>query len=134
MEPLLRVIGLSKRFDTLPAIQQISFDVYPGEVVGLTGNIGSGKSVLVMLLAGLYEPSEGSIYFADRQLVWPFNAKAAGIEVIHQRPNLADRMDVVSNIFLGSEIGWPPTFGWLKFPDYRRMQRQAVHILADLGV
>jgi ABC-type multidrug transport system ATPase subunit len=57
MEPLLRVINLSKYFGTLPAIQQVSFEVRPGEVVGLTGSIGSGKSVLAMLLAGLYSPT-----------------------------------------------------------------------------
>ena len=83
-----RVINLSKRFDILPAVQQVSFDILPGEVVGLTGNIGSGKSVLVMLLAGLYEPNDGNIYFDNRRLIWPFNAKAIGIGVIHQRPNL----------------------------------------------
>ena len=66
MEPLLRVINISKRFGTLPAVQQVSFEVYPGEVVGLTGSIGSGKSVLVMLLAGLYAPNEGDIYFANQ--------------------------------------------------------------------
>ena len=134
MEPLLRVINLSKRFDILPAVQQVSFDIQPGEVVGLTGNIGSGKSVLVMLLAGLYEPNDGTIYFDNRRLTWPYNAKAIGIGVIHQRPDLADRMDIVSNIFLGNEIGWPASFGWLRFPNRRRMQLEATRILADLDV
>jgi len=134
MEPLLRVINLSKRFDILPAVQQVSFDIQPGEVVGLTGNIGSGKSVLVMLLAGLYEPNDGTIYFDNRRLIWPYNAKAIGIGVIHQRPDLADRMDIVSNIFLGNEIGWPASFGWLRFPNRRRMQLEATRILADLDV
>ena len=134
MEPLLRVISLSKRFDILPAVQQVSFDLQPGEVVGLTGNIGSGKSVLVMLLAGLYEPNEGAIYFANRRLIWPYNAKAIGIGVIHQRPDLADGMDIVSNIFLGNEIGWPASFGWLRFPNRRRMQQEAERILTDLDV
>jgi signal transduction histidine kinase len=134
MEPLLRVISLSKRFDLLPAVRQVSFDIQPGEVVGLTGNIGSGKSVLVMLLAGLYEPNDGSIYFANRRLVWPFNAKAIGIGVIHQRPDLADQMDIVSNIFLGNEIGWPASFGWLRLPNRRRMQQEAARILTDLDV
>ena len=107
MEPLLRVINLSKRFGNLPAVKQVSFDIQPGEVVGLAGSIGSGKSVLVMLLAGLYVPNEGSIYFDNKRLKWPFNAQQFGIGVIHQKPDLADRMDVVNNIFLGNEVGWP---------------------------
>jgi signal transduction histidine kinase len=134
MEPLLRVINLSKRFGNLPAVRQVSFDVQPGEVVGLAGSIGSGKSVLVMLLAGLYVPNEGSLYFDDKRLKWPFNAQRFGIGVIHQKPDLADRMDVVANIFLGNEPGWPTGFPWLKVPDKRRMEIEAKRILSELGV
>ena len=134
MEPLLRVINLSKRFGNLPAVRQVSFDVKPGEVVGLAGSIGSGKSVLVMLLAGLYVPNEGSIYFDNKRLKWPFNAQRFGIGVIHQKPDLADRMDVVANIFLGNELGWPAGFAWLKIPDHRRMEEETKRILTELGV
>lgn len=134
MEPLLRVVNLSKSFGTLPVIQQVSFEIQPGEVVGLTGSIGSGKSVLVMLLAGLYEPNEGDIYFAHKRLSWPFAAQSLGIGVIHQRPTLADQMDVVSNIFLGNEIGWPARLGRLKIINPIRMYQEANRILAQLGV
>ncbi len=134
MEPLLRVINLSKSFGTLPAVQRVSFEVYPGEVVGLAGQSGSGKSVLMMLLAGLYVPSEGHIYFAGRRLQWPFRARALGIEVIHQEPELAEHMDITSNIFLGSEIGWPSVGKWLKVPNRRRMDKEAARILAQLDV
>ena len=134
MEPLLRVINISKRFGNLPAVKQVSFDVQPGEVVGLAGSIGSGKSVLVMLLAGLYVPNEGSIYFDNKRLKWPFNAQRFGIGVIHQKPDLADRMDVVANIFLGNEHGWPAGLHWLKMPDQRRMEEETKRILIELGV
>lgn len=133
MEPLLRVNGISKSFGTLPVVQQVSFDVQPGEVVGLTGNIGSGKSALVMLLAGLYEPDAGDIFFDHKRLGWPFKAQRLGIGVIHQRPKLADRLDVVSNIFLGNEIGWPAGLGSLKILNHDRMNREALSILAQLG-
>lgn len=133
MEPLLRVNDISKSFGTLPVIQQVSFDVQPGEVVGLTGNIGSGKSALVMLLAGLYEPDDGEIFFDNKRLGWPFKAQALGIGVIHQRPKLADGLDVVSNIFLGNEIGWPARLGLLKLLNHDRMNREALSILAQLG-
>jgi signal transduction histidine kinase len=134
MEPLLRVANLSKSFGTLPVIRQVSFEIMPGEVVGITGSIGSGKSVLMMLLAGLYEPNEGEIFFKNQCLSWPFTTQPLGIGVIHQKPTLDDQFDVVSNIFLGNEIGWPAGLGELKIIDSYRMDREANLILAELGV
>ena len=67
MEPLLRTVGLSKSFGPLPAVREVELEIYPGEVVGLAGQSGAGKSALVMLLAGLYEPSEGELYFDGRR-------------------------------------------------------------------
>ncbi|TRZ44719.1 ATP-binding cassette domain-containing protein [bacterium] len=134
MESLLRVINLSKSFGTLPAIQQVSFEVQSGEVVGLTGSIGSGKSVLAMLLAGLYDPTEGEIYFANKRLSWPYTAYSLGINVIHQRATLNDQFDVVSNIFLGNEIGWPTRLGGLRILDRDRMDQETIRILTQLGI
>ncbi len=134
MDPLLRVINLSKSFGTLTAVQQVSFEVQPGEVVGLAGRSGAGKSVLAMLLAGLYTPDTGDIYFAERRLHWPFQAREIGIEVIYQKPNLAENLDITSNIFLGHEIGWSGIVGWLKVPSERRMDVEVNRILARLGV
>jgi signal transduction histidine kinase len=133
MEPLLRAINLSKSFGTLPAVQGVSLEVYPGEVVGLAGESGSGKSALSMVLAGFYVPSEGDIYFEGRQLRCPFQARALGIEVIHQKPALAEHLDISSNVFLGSEIGWPLA-KWLKVPNRRRMDKEATRILKQLDV
>ncbi len=132
MDPLLRIINLTKKFGTLTAVQQISFEVYPGEVVGLAGRSGSGKTVLAMLLAGLHEPTDGDIYFANRRLQWPFRSRQLGIEVIHQEPSLAQNLDVTSNIFLGNELGWPGSFKWLRVPGERQMDQVAVDILGQL--
>jgi signal transduction histidine kinase len=134
MEPLLRAINLSKSFGTLSAVQGVSLEVYPGEVVGLAGESGSGKSALSMLLAGFYVPDEGDIYFESRRLRCPFQAQALGIEVIHQTPDLAERLDISSNIFLGSEIGWPLVVKWLKVPNRRWMDKEAARILEQLDV
>lgn len=134
MDPLLRVVSVSKTFGTLPVIQQVSFEIHPGEVVGLTGSIGSGKSVLVMILAGLYEPNEGSVYFDNKRLLWPFAAQHLGIGVVHQRPNLADHLDVISNIFLGAELSRLSRLGPFKVLDELRMAEEANRILAQLDV
>ena len=53
MDPLLRTINLSKRFGTLLALQRVSLEVYPGEVVGLAGRSGSGKSVTAQSIMGI---------------------------------------------------------------------------------
>lgn len=134
MESLLKVVNLSKQFGTLAAVRQISFDVHPGEVVGLAGRSGSGKSVLAMLLAGLYLPTEGEVWFENRRLQWPFRTRQLGIEVIHQKPDLADRLDISSNIFLGNEVGWPAMAKWLKIPNRRWMDQEAARILHQLEV
>lgn len=133
-EPLLSVTNLSKQFGTLTAIQRVSFDVCAGEVVGLAGRSGSGKTVLTMLLAGLYPPTEGEICFDGRSLQWPFQARQLGIEVIHQKPDLAERLDITCNIFLGSEVGWPAVVKWLKIPNRRYMDRETVRIMTELDI
>jgi len=133
MDPLLRVINLSKSFGTLPALRHAGFDVYPGEVVGLAGRSGSGKSVLAMLLAGLYAPNNGQIHFAGKRLAYPFQARKLGIEIIHQEPILAENLDITSNIFLGSEIGWPARGQLLKRPNDWQMDEAATQILNQLG-
>jgi signal transduction histidine kinase len=134
MEPLLRAINLSKSFGTLPVVRQVNLEVYPGQVVGFAGQSGAGKSALAMLLAGLYVPDEGDVYFDGRRLRQPFRARALGIEVIHQQPDLAESLDISDNIFLGKEIGWPLAGGWLKVPNQRRMDHKAAHILEELDV
>lgn len=136
MQPLLRVINLSKKFGTLPALSQVSLDVSPGEVVGLAGRSGSGKSVLISILGGLYAPDSGDVYFDGRRVnaFRPHTMRALGIEVIHQKAELADNLDIVSNIFLGSELGRSLGGQWLRRPDQKQMERQAARILERLGV
>lgn len=134
MDALLRVEHLSKGFGTLPAVRRVSFTIAPGEVVGLAGQSGAGKSVITALLAGLYPADEGEIIFAGRRLTWPFHARRLGIEVIYQQPELADALDITANLFLGHEPGWPCWKSWLKVPARRRMDHEAERILARLGV
>jgi signal transduction histidine kinase len=68
----------------------------------------------------------------------PSRARALGIEVIHQTPDLAEDLDITSNVFLGSEIGWPPMAKagrpWLRIPNWRRMDQEAARILEQLDV
>jgi signal transduction histidine kinase len=135
VEPLLRAVDISKSFGTLSAISQLSLEIYPGEVVGLAGESGSGKSVLCALLAGLHPLSSGALYFERKRLGYPFSARELGIEIIPQTPRMVENRDITGNIFLGNEIGWPVKAGkWFKVPNWRRMDREATRILDQLDV
>jgi len=136
MQPILQVINLCKNFGALLALAQVNLNVSPGEVVGLAGRSGSGKSVLINTLAGLYDPSSGDVYFDGRRVsvFSPHVMRAMGIEVIHHKAELAENLDIASNIFLGSELGPAWGLSWLRRPDQKRMEREAAHILGRLGV
>ena len=132
MEPILRCSNLSKSFGSLPVLRQVSFDIAPAEVVGLAGRSGSGKSVLAEILTGVEMPSEGDVYVAGQQMVWPFHARSAGIAAIRQQPELAERFDITTNIFLGEELGWSMAGRWLRVPNRRQMDQRAAEVLAQL--
>lgn len=134
MEPVLRCINLSKSFGTLPVLRHVSFELAPGEVLGLAARSGAGKSVLTSILAGFEVPSGGDVYVNGKRVQWPFHARSVGVEVIHQEPELVDRLDITNNIFLGEELGWPALGSWLKVPNRRRMDQRAAEVLAQLDV
>ena len=90
--------------------------------------------MLAMMVAGMYHPDSGSIVFNNKQLNWPFSAQSKGIGVIYQKPILNEQYDVVSNVFLGNEIGWPQKWGWFKVLDDQKMDHEARQILSQLGV
>jgi signal transduction histidine kinase len=134
MQMLLRATGLSKRFGTLQALQGLSLDIAAGEVVGLAGNSGAGKTLLMRILAGVQQPDQGQLTISGHPVTWPFQAKKYGISLIHAEPMLSDEFDIVSNIFMGHELrrhGWQQTGGIL---DHHRMHEEARLLLARLNV
>jgi signal transduction histidine kinase len=131
-DPLLQCASISKRFGTLTVIDRVSFDIGPGEVVGLVGRTGAGKSVLLHMLAGLLQPSAGEAMFDGQRLRWPFVGRRFGIAIVPQTPILADRLDITANLFLGAEPGWPARAGWLRLPNRRGMDQQASAVLGEL--
>lgn len=134
MKPILEIANLRKRFGTLEALHDVDVQIYPNEVVGLAGLSGSGKSALAKVLAGLYEPTAGTISFQGQRLRYPFSPHIYGIEVIHQYPVLVEGLDVTSNIFLGCELFVPFIGRLLRIPDQPRMDRIAADTLAELGI
>lgn len=132
--PLLQVKNLSKRFGTLSALRNINLLLYPGDVIGITGQSGSGKSTLAKILAGIYSPDEGHIYFDGSLLHSPVNVRSLGIEVIHQVPRLAENLDISSNVFLGNEISVPFLRKLFRIPDQYKMDQKTTELLAKLEV
>ena len=109
---LLEVRSVSMSFGAIRAVNDLSFDVNQGEVVGLMGDNGAGKSTIVKLIAGNFPPTEGEIA-VDGQICHfhkPIEARAKGIEVVYQDLALADNLTAAQNVFLGRELKkgmWP---------------------------
>ncbi|MEO3434638.1 ATP-binding cassette domain-containing protein [Inquilinus sp. CAU 1745] len=105
-EPILSLHGVCKNFGAVSALTDIDLEVRAGEVVALVGDNGAGKSTLVKILAGVYQPTSGEIYFEGKHvsLPSPSHALELGIATVFQDLALCENLDVVANIFLGQEI------------------------------
>jgi D-xylose transport system ATP-binding protein len=105
-ELVLSLRGISKHFGAVSALIDIDLDVHAGEVVALVGDNGAGKSTLVKILAGVHQPSAGTITFRGQPVTLgdPSTALALGIATVFQDLALCENLDVVANIFLGKEL------------------------------
>jgi len=99
----LTITGLSKAFPGVRALDDVGFNVRPGEVHALVGENGAGKSTLLKILSGVYRADAGEILMAGKpvSLTSPKAARQAGIAMIHQELQQVPELDVVQNMFLG---------------------------------
>ncbi|MFO1070228.1 MAG: ATP-binding cassette domain-containing protein [Geminicoccaceae bacterium] len=104
--PLLRIERISKRFGAVTALDEVSFDIMPGEVLALLGDNGAGKSTLIKIISGAQPPSSGRLVFDGREVAFggPGDAKALGIETVYQDLSLCMNVDTVANFFMGREL------------------------------
>ncbi len=104
--PLVEMRDISIAFGGIKAVDHVSIDLYPGEVVGLLGHNGAGKSTLIKCLSGAYQMDAGQILINGHEVEInnPRDARALNIETIYQTLALADNLDAASNLFLGREI------------------------------
>lgn len=135
-QPLLKINGLSKHFGGLVAVNDVSMDVYRGEVVGLVGDNGAGKSTLIKMVSGVYQPDDGQIFLEDEEVRFdsPMDARNRGIETIYQDLALAENLDVGSNIFLGREVKTNYLGGLIRTLDRRKMQDESADVLSRLEI
>ena len=129
-QALVDVQSLSKHFGGIHAVENASCDLFPGEVVGLLGHNGAGKSTLIKVLSGVYPPDGGKIlvHGQEHRFATPREARAAGIETIHQTLALAENLDAPSNLFLGRELLTP----WRTL-DGDRMEHEARQVIQRLN-
>lgn len=132
--PFLEIRNVSKHFGAVSALADVSFSVWPGEVVALVGDNGAGKSTLVKIISGIQAPSEGEIYCSGLGVALrsPHDASLAGIQTVYQDLALCDNLDTVQNLFLGREMRLPWYFG--RRLDRGAMEARAGQVLASLDV
>lgn len=130
MTPLVELKNISLSFGGVRAVDNVSLDLYPGEVVGLLGHNGAGKSTLIKILAGAYQMDEGEIWIEGNKvnIQSPRDARRHNIETIYQTLALADNLDAPSNLFLGREL--TNRFGLV---DDAKMEAETRKIMARLN-
>jgi D-xylose transport system ATP-binding protein len=105
-KPLVELRDIHISFGGIKAVDGVSVDLYPGEVVGLLGHNGAGKSTLIKCLSGAYQADHGEIHIKGERATIrnPRDARDYNIETIYQTLALADNLDAASNLFLGREL------------------------------
>jgi len=128
--PLVELRNVTKAYGSVNAVDDITFKVHKGEVVGLIGDNGAGKSTLIKLLSGVHAPSSGEIYIRGEKVTqWDSaRARASGIETVYQDRALAVQQTIVRNIFMGREI--QNRFGWI---NTKKQHEEAERLMREIG-
>ncbi|MFN8453665.1 MAG: ATP-binding cassette domain-containing protein [Anaerolineae bacterium] len=134
-QPLLKTVDLSKHFGGLVAVDKVSLEVYPGEVIGLVGDNGAGKSTLIKMISGVYHPDGGKMFLGDQEVNFgtPMEARKKGIETIYQDLALCENLDAAVNIFLGREP-MRRQLGLLNVVDRTYMLKESETVLSQLDI
>ncbi len=128
--PLVAMRDISLAFGGLRAVDDVSIDLFAGEVMALVGHNGAGKSTLIRILSGAYRRDGGSICIrgAEAAIANPRDARKYGIETIYQTLALAENIDAAANLFLGREL----RTGWGTLDDIA-MEAQARNVIGRLN-
>ncbi len=130
-QPVLKLINVCKRFGGVVAANEISFELYAGEIFGLIGPNGSGKTTLINLITGIYSVDSGSIVLDGKNIVrMPIHNRArVGIVRTFQHPRLLGRCDIRANISLGKDLA-----DKRKIPDTDKYQERMGVLLEAAGL
>ena len=119
---VLRMTGIEKRFGSVRALHNVTFELRQGEIHALLGTNGAGKSTLISILSGVYQKDAGAIEFKGRNVEFetPGDAIASGIATVHQHPELAPCLTGFENIYLGREYSRPGLLGRFNRTELRK--------------
>jgi len=122
----LRMVNIEKYFGSVCALRNINFEVGRNEIVGLIGDNGAGKSTLVKILTGVFPPTSGELYIADRRVATGSytvkKAHALGIETVYQDKSLGEKQAMWRNFFIGREMTYP--LGFLRVREEKRIANE----------
>ena len=136
-QPILSARGLTKRYGTVVAMSGCDFDLYPGEILGVIGDNGAGKSTMIKALSGAVASDHGTIELEGREVHFrsPDDARRAGIETVYQTLAMSPALSIADNMFLGREWRKPGVLGSvLRMTDRARMKAFAREKLSELGL
>jgi ABC-type sugar transport system ATPase subunit len=130
--PALSLCNIHKSFGGVVAIDNFNLEVKPGEIVALVGDNGAGKSTVIKIIAGIYQPSSGEIRLAGERVLFveASQSQAKGVQVVYQDLALAESQPVYMNLFLGRE----KTKGWLGKLDRAGMIAETEELMRELDV
>ncbi len=134
--PLVKMEGIYKHFDGRVALDQARMDLLEGEVLGLVGDNGAGKSTMLKILAGVLPADGGEIFVRGRRVSIdsPRRSRALGIEMVYQDLALCGSLTVWENIYMGRQLLLPRRRAILPLLDKGRMYRSASSLLRGLGI
>jgi simple sugar transport system ATP-binding protein len=129
---LLELRNVSKSFGAIKAVSDVDLQVDRGEIVGLMGDNGAGKSTMIKLIAGNFPPSSGEIVIDDEVVHFhkPVEARGKGIEVVYQDLALCNNLSAAANVFLGREL--KSSIGPIRWLNHPAMFKRAGDLFAEL--
>ncbi|MCD8354027.1 MAG: ATP-binding cassette domain-containing protein [Clostridiales bacterium] len=134
MEPLIKMVGITKDFPGVRALDNISFDILPGEVHVLIGENGAGKSTLMKILSGVYTPTSGKIICNGHEYdaLTTKTSYDEGIAIVYQELSVINELSILENLFVGKL----PTKKVCGIPvvDYKLMNEKAKVVLEQVGI
>src|SRR3954469_17636530 len=130
-DEIIRLDHVIKRFGGITAVNDVSFGISPGEIHAVVGENGAGKSTIMKMLAGVYQPDSGALILRGEPVVIsdPLQARKLGVSIVFQELNLFPHLTVAGNIFANRETTRGP--GLL---DERQMVTVTKRVLAEMSV
>ena len=134
--PILRMEGISKRYQAVQALDHVDLTVSAGEIHALLGGNGAGKSTLLRILSGLTNPDEGRILFEGTEVTveHPSHAQQLGISMIHQELSIIPDLTVLENIFLGQQRTLTQSKKWTPWINRRDLAKRVQELTQEFGI